>query len=89
MKYIIEITVQAVLLIDKNAESIFNIALMLGNIPHVYTKEGLTLPGDKNAVSLVEYGNYLIKEDHGFGSMTKELFEKIAVPLVEIEGTET
>lgn len=85
-KYIVKTELEAVLLIDKDAECIQGIADMLPGSPHYFTKEGIVFANDGHddiEAEKVPYGMYIIKEAHGISAMTQEMFEKISTPIVE------
>ena len=90
MKYQIITIVNAVLLVDKDAESIAALAEMLPNVPHFYTDDGLIFPGGGEIDDeVIEYGKYIIKEAHGLSVMTKEMFEGIATLVEEEEEAQS
>lgn len=90
MKYIVKTEVQAVLLIDKDAQSIADMADMLGPVPHFYTDDGVVFATGEDGMveQTIAYGHYIIKENHGISVMTKEMFESVSEPVYELEDTE-
>lgn len=90
MKYQVITIVNAILLVDKDAESIAALVEMLPGVPHFYTDDGLIFPGNDDIEDeVIEYGNYIVKEAHGLSVMTKELFESVATLVEEEEGTDS
>lgn len=89
MKYIVKTEVQAVLLINKDAQSISDMATMLGPIPHFYTNDGVVFATGEDGMveQTIAYNNYIVKETHGISVMTKELFESVSDPVSTVSGS--